>query len=95
MLYLSILFVGSIIGFLFRKVRVFKKLDKSISYTIWVMLFVFGISIGSNKSLMSSVGDLGFQAFIMAACGVLGSVLAALLAYRFLFNRKKGGEYEK
>lgn len=95
MLYLSILFAGTIIGFLLRRYHVFRKLDRSISYTIWIMLFVFGITIGSNRSLMENVSDIGFQALIMAVCGIMGSVLAALLAYKFFYGKKKGGEYEK
>lgn len=94
MLYLSILTIGLIIGYLCRKFTILKKLDTSISATIWTMLFVFGISIGSNKELISNVGNIGLQAFIMAVCGVAGSVLAANLAFR-LFFKKKGGQHEK
>lgn len=57
------------------------------------MLFVFGVSIGSNKELVSNVGNIGLQAFILAFCGVAGSVLAASMAFS-LFFKKKGGRHE-
>ena len=53
MLYLSILIIGLLTGTFCRKISLFKKLDTSISATIWTMLFVFGVSIGSNKELVS------------------------------------------
>lgn len=94
MLYLSILIIGLLTGTFCRKISLFKKLDTSISATIWTMLFVFSVSIGSNKELVSNVGNIGLQAFILAFCGVAGSVLAASMAFS-LFFKKKGGRHEK
>ncbi|WP_300729323.1 LysO family transporter [uncultured Bacteroides sp.] len=94
MLYLCIIFVGIFIGTLCRRFSVMKKLDRSISYTIWIMLFVFGISIGANRQLVDNLQSIGMQALVMAVCGIIGSVLAAGLAYRILL-KKKGGRYEK
>ena len=94
MLYLSILIIGLLIGTCCRKFSPFKRLDTSISATIWIMLFVFGVSIGSNQELVNNVGNIGLQAFILAFCGVAGSVLAARMAFSIFF-KKKGGRHEK
>ena len=43
------------------------------------MLFVFGITIGANKTLVDNIGDFGLQAALLAGCGVLGSLLASYI----------------
>ena len=57
------------------------------------MLFVFGVTIGANKTLVDNIGDFGLQAALLAVCGVLGSLLASYLAFKVLSG--KGGNDEK
>ena len=71
----------------------FKGLEHSISYTIFAMLFIFGITIGANQSLLNNIGEFGIQAAILAICGVLGSLVASFIAYKLFI--KKGGLNEK
>ena len=63
------------------------------SYTIFAMLFIFGITIGANQSLLNNIGEFGIQAAILAICGVLGSLVASFIAYKLFI--KKGGLNEK
>ena len=56
------------------------------------MLFVFGITIGANKTLVDNIGDFGLQAALLAGCGVLGSLLASYIAYKFLSEKGDGDE---
>ena len=76
-----------------RHVPAFKGLEHSISYTIFAMLFIFGITIGANQSLLNNIGEFGIQAAILAICGVLGSLVASFIAYKLFI--KKGGLNEK
>ena len=76
-----------------RHVPAFKGLEHSISYTIFTMLFIFGITIGANQSLLNNIGEFGIQAAILAICGVLGSLVASFIAYKLFI--KKGGLNEK
>lgn len=71
----------------------FQGLEHSISYTIFAMLFIFGITIGANQSLLNNIGEFGIQAAILAICGVLGSLVASFIAYKLFI--KKGGLNEK
>ena len=80
-------------GYAFRHISALHKVEKTISLTVFFMLFVFGLSIGSNDELMNNLGKYGYQAFILAVFGVAGSLLASYLAYRFVF--KKGGHNEE
>ena len=81
------------VGYLCRHVPAFKGLEHSISYTIFAMLFIFGITIGANQSLLNNIGEFGIQAAILAICGVLGSLVASFIAYKLFI--KKGGLNEK
>ena len=84
---LGLLCVGIAAGYLLRHAPICGGLERSISYTIFVMLFVFGISIGANRALLRDLGEFGAQAALLAVCGVAGSLLASYIAYR-LFIRK-------
>lgn len=78
------------LGYLLRDLRFIGKFSESVQYTVFVMLFVFGVIVGSDGSLMSNLGKYSLQALLIAAAGTAGSVLAAYLLYRIL--SRKGGE---
>lgn len=86
-----VLLAGIGLGYALRALPVLHKTESSISYTILVLLFVLGNSIGSNKLLVANLSHFGWQALILAAAGTTGSVLAAWLVFH-LFFRKKGGQ---
>lgn len=86
---LGLLGLGISVGYLCRHVPAFKGLEHSISYTIFAMLFIFGITIGANQSLLNNIGEFGIQAAILAICGVLGSLVAHLLSLINYLSRKE------
>ena len=49
---LGLLGLGISVGYLCRHIPAFKGLEHSISYTIFAMLFIFGITIGANQFLL-------------------------------------------
>ena len=85
---LGLLGLGISVGYLCRHVPAFKGLEHSISYTIFAMLFIFGITIGANQSLLNNIGEFGIQAAILAICGVLGSLVASFIAYKLLSRKE-------
>ena len=87
---ISIMFTGIGIGYLLRDLRFLQKVEKSISLTIFLLLFILGVSIGSNSLIVNNLGKFGWQAIILAVSGVLGSLLAARLVLQLFF--KKGGK---
>lgn len=90
---LFLLLAGIGIGYAFRRVSFLHHVEKTISLTVFFMLFVFGLTIGSNDQLVGNLSKYGYQAFILATFGVTGSLVASYLAYRFVF--KKGGRNEE
>ena len=87
---ISIMFVGIGIGYVLRNLQFLQKIEKSTSLTIFLLLFVLGISIGSNSLIINDLGRFGWQAAILATLSILGSMLASLLVFHLFF--KKGGK---
>lgn len=73
-----------------RNYRIVRHLGNTATLTVWLLIFVFGISLGSNKEIVSDFGRLGITAVIVALMGVVGSVIAAWgLKSIIAKNRKK------
>ena len=75
---ISTMFLGIGIGYVLRNWTILQKTEKTISLTIFLLLFILGVSIGSNSLI------------VLAISGVLGSLIAARLVLQLFF--KKGGE---
>lgn len=79
--------LGIATGFLFRK-KELKWIQKVITVLIWILLFILGIEVGSNKNIIENLHTLGLEALIISAACVLGSCLLAWLLW-FIINKKK------
>lgn len=83
MITLIILFGMMLCGYMLRKVRVPELSDRLMSYTVWALLFLFGISIGGNRELVSKLHGFGAVALAVAAVTVCGSVIGGWLLWKF------------
>ena len=84
---ISTMFLGIGIGYVLRNWTILQKTEKTISLTIFLLLFILGVS---NSLIVNNLGKFGKQAIILAISGVLGSLIAARLVLQLFF--KKGGE---
>ena len=87
---LIITFSGIALGYLFRLVKGLQHLQKSISWTIYLLLFFFGLQVGANEQVVGNLDTLGVKALVIAVAGSLGSCVAAWALYRWIF---KGGNH--
>lgn len=87
---ISTMFLGISIGYVLRNWSILQKTEKTISLTIFLLLFILGVSIGSNSLIVNNLGKFGWQAVILASSGVLGSLIAARLVLQLFF--KQGGK---
>ena len=87
---ISTMFLGIGIGYVLRNWSILQKTEKTISLTIFLLLFILGVSIGSNSLIVNNLGKFGWQAIVLAVSGVLGSLIAAGLVLQLFF--RKGGE---
>ncbi|MDD4591616.1 MAG: LysO family transporter [Parabacteroides sp.] len=85
---IGIMFGGIVIGYLLRRVQLFQKINNLIFYTILFLLFMLGLSVGANKTIMSNLTTLGWQALLIAAAGTLGSVIMAKIVYNRFFRER-------
>jgi len=85
---IGFMFGGVAIGYFFRKVPILQKIGKSISFTILLLLFLLGISVGSNNNIIANLPTLGWQAFLIAFAATTGSVLGGWIVYHFFFKDK-------
>ena len=76
--------------YVLRNWSILQKTEKTISLTIFLLLFILGVSIGSNSLIVNNLGKFGWQAIVLALSGVLGSLIAARLVLQLFF--RKGGE---
>lgn len=81
---------GVVIGHFLRNGKKVENIEKTTSITIFVLLFVLGLSVGSNKVIIENMGHFGWQAAVLAVLGMSGSIVAARIVYRLFF--KKGEE---
>ena len=82
------MFGGIAIGYLLRRVEILQSLGKTISYTIYLLLFFLGISVGANEDIVRNLSTLGGQALLLALAGILGSVVAAWGVYHYFFQER-------
>ena len=87
---LFITFFGVGLGYLLRKATWLNYLSKSITYTIWFLLFFFGLQVGSNELVVNSLDTLGLKALVIAIAGCLGSSAAAWLVWNSVFKGEDG-----
>lgn len=81
---LIMLIVSALLGFGIRRISSIKRiLPLTTSLTILLLLFFFGISIGSNQEVLYRLSTYGGIALVIALLGVAGSVLGALVFAHF------------
>ncbi len=87
---LTLMAIGIIIGFTIQdKAKIVKAIDPMINIAIYALLFLLGISVGTNEIIISNLDTLGAQALLLTLGGVMGSVVLAFFTYKFFFKTKK------
>ena len=74
---------GIITGRLLRK-RNNGYLSKVITVLIWLLLFLLGVEVGGNETIVSQFSVLGFEAFVLTIAGLAGSILLAWILWRIV-----------
>ncbi len=82
---LLFLATGMLVGYLLQSRRkILEALSVATTWSLFVLIFLLGVSVGANHSILTSLGRLGVQALILSAGGIVGSVAVACLAARAL-----------
>ncbi len=87
---ISLMVLGMGLGYLIRnKAALLKKLDRWITYTIYVLLFVLGLTVGKNDIILKNIHLIGVKAFIITLSAVAGSVFVCWFVFLFFFRSRK------
>ena len=87
---LALMSAGIILGFLLRdKYKIIKHIDEFINIAIYLLLFLLGISVGTNKTIISHLDKLGAEALLLSIGAVAGSVGLAYFTYKYLFKTEE------
>lgn len=85
---LIIMFSGIVLGFIFRKRRtLITAADKLAGWSIYLLLFLLGLSIGNNELIINNFVQIGFNSIMLTLSGISGSVILSFLAYKFFFKK--------
>lgn len=89
-MYLTIIFLGGIIGYkeIVHK-NIMKKMNLIQSICLLFLLFIMGIKIGGNEDVTSSFFKLGFQAIIISVFSIALSILFIFLIKKIIIDNKK------
>lgn len=81
---------GIVLGYFLRnKTLLIKVNDKLIMWAIYLLLFILGVAIGTNETIMKSLPTLGLKALAITFGGVAGSILLAWITYLKFFKNKE------
>jgi len=84
---LVIMAAGMVIGYLLRqKQAIFAVIDRIVMGIIFLLLFVLGISVGLNETVVSSIHIIGIKAVVLTLGAVAGSVFCCWLAWKLFFT---------
>lgn len=85
---ISLMLAGIVTGFFLRKKKT-NWIHLAITGFIWILLFLLGLEVGSNRHIIAGLHTLGIEALLISCASTLGSILAARGLYTFLKRKKQ------
>lgn len=90
---LLIMIAGAAFGYVFRRRdNIIRLAEPLLNWSIYILLFLIGISVGLNELVMGKLDTIGVQAFVLSLAGVLGSCIASYFCYILFFKKKEKNE---
>ena len=86
---LLVLSAGILLGLLLvKQTRVHQLNTHLLNGAIYLLLFLLGISVGSNREIIQNLGKIGYEAILIAVASIAGSVLLSGVLFKLLFKKK-------
>ena len=85
---IGIMLTGMLVGYLLRSKRLLW-IHKVITLLIWLLLFLLGIDVGGNETIIRNLHAIGLEALAITFAAVAGSVLAAWGRWYLVYIRNK------
>ncbi|MDP4186016.1 MAG: LysO family transporter [Bacteroidota bacterium] len=87
--------IGALIGKYKTIIRINEKLT---TWTIYLLLFLLGISVGLNEKVIIHLSTIGLQALLITFGAVGGSLFVSWIVFHYIFkgpNIERRKEYEE
>ncbi len=79
--------LGILVGRLFReKDTTRKNVDRAVTWSVYLLLFLLGISVGINNDIINNFSRIGYKALWLTLGAVFGSLILAKLVYNLFFK---------
>ncbi len=85
---IGIMLTGMLLGYLSRSKRL-HAIQKCITILVWSLLFLLGIDVGGNQTIINGIHTIGIDALIITLAAILGSVIMAGVLWYYI-DKKKG-----
>ena len=83
-----IMIAGMLLGYFIRKEnRLTKSVDIIISWLIYLLLFVLGISVGINEVILNNINTILVKVVLLTVGAVMGSVIVSYFTYTLFFKK--------
>ncbi len=77
--------IGLIIG---NRPKTIKVVGVLTSFSIFLLLFLLGIGVGTNNKIINNLDSIGIQALVLSIGALLGSLICAYFTYNLFFKKK-------
>ncbi len=85
-----VLSVGVLFGILIlRKPKLHQVNNQLLNWAIYLLLFLLGISVGTNQEVIKNLGKIGYEAVAIAVASIAGSVLLSGLLFKLIFKQNE------
>jgi len=82
---------GIILGWFLHSKKKFLKVNAELTnWAIYLLLFLLGLSVGTNEKILSNFSQIGGQAILITVFAVAGSILTSWLTYIIFFKNNEG-----
>lgn len=81
---LSILFCAIFVGAIVLRMGFKLQMERALDITVFVLIALFGLSIGQDDHLLQNASSIGWAALLIALLGMVGSMIFSLLYQRLL-----------
>jgi Kef-type K+ transport system membrane component KefB len=84
----GLLIGGIFLGYLLRNIKkIEKRIDFVTTISIFTLLFMMGVSVGSNKLIISNLATIGLDAFLLTLGGVVFTILISFLVFKVIYKK--------
>jgi uncharacterized membrane protein YbjE (DUF340 family) len=87
---LVLMTAGIAIGWILHHKEKFIKISNELTnWAIYLLLFLLGLSVGTNDKILNNFDQIGIQAIVITLFAVAGSVLVSWLTYIVFFKKNE------